>query len=222
MPNWWTDQGLPLPLHLGYFLVNTPLRQYDTLCGKAYKGINRLLYLPFDYEDANNIVLGKTNKYLNAVDRFTNEDRIHVRTQLARAIEFSRLFAGLGFPNEVVFTSVISVPSDPHAFPGGSKWAKSIGETAETHLGNHYALRDRSDLTEFKLLGFDVSLPTPSFHSSLVNPGLADLKELHVPRLNESGLFNEIADAVECMDSSNRLGYSDLPFCILAVHEWTD
>ena len=212
-------QRIPLPFELGYFLVSPTLETRGAERNRNYKGIDRLLYLPFDVDGEVEIAGGRASEYLTILDSFGEVEHGLLRVDLQTATNFSHLFGRLGFPNEVVYSNIVSVPECPEMFPRGHQWPDSLREGLLRRSTNHEKLARQTIRQTSRFSGFDVSLPIHSFHSILVNPGLPEFDETFRPRLNSVGLFSDLTDAEQCMDAANYIAYSDLPFCVLAVYD---
>jgi hypothetical protein len=182
-----------------------------------YKGIDRLLRLPLDESDAVEIVSGLRSEYLKALDSLAEVEDSLLRIDLPTAQQFRRIFLRLGFPSDILYVRIVGVPARLEEYRRAYQWPASVREGLARRVANHHHLtRSGAPLLEFH--GFDVSLPVPSFHSALVNPGLPNFEGTFARKLNDAGLFGSFAHAEQCMEASNQMGYSDLPFCVLAIH----
>jgi hypothetical protein len=69
------------------------------------------------------------------------------------------------------------------------------------------------------MMGLDVSLPMPDFHSALFQPGLIRHDAL-TASLNEAGLLGDVEVAAEVMGEANATGYGLSVFAVIGV--WAD
>lgn len=212
-PSWWYETGAALPLDLGYFLAE-PASPMACGVGGAYTGVDRLFVPPFPFaKDA-----GERGEFLpRLVERYWEEEDA-VRTDYEVAARYCRTFLEAGVRVDLIRAVVAVVPDSIKLYPRGDAWPHSISEGLAVSRALQARLADRApSVSDIPLVGYDVSLPIPTFHSALVNPGYPFLTE-YMGFVNEYGLLTERRWAIDLMHEANLMGYSDAPFCVLAIY----
>jgi hypothetical protein len=200
-------------IHLGFFLERTSVSCF-AWPEMAYRGIDRLPYLPTQEEQEQMLSSGKSD-LAKLWDRYweANIDGvINVDGKLARVLQQEFLEWGITF--EVIYGEIVVIPS-LDKYPHRALWSENLESALLHQQDTHQRIRSRPDNIEF--LGFDISHPVPTFHSAILQPGLNNMCP-HLPQqLNSNGLFNTLEEALLVLEKANSLDYGLLPFCILGI-----
>jgi hypothetical protein len=67
--------------------------------------------------------------------------------------------------------------------------------------------------------GYDISQPFPTFHSAICQPGIFSPSEDFASILNDSGLFDQLENALLHRATADEAHYGAFPFSVLGI--WT-
>lgn len=204
--------AFPLPLRMGYFLLE-PAGSRSRYHG--YRGINRLPSYPYfgELEHAH-VIEGRPVAFDQPWEEyFDAEDSAELHTNLAIVTRLQREFSSQGVALDVVYIEVAHVPERLDSYSKAAIWAASLERFVLRWRPVHEQLAGPTDHSVF--LGFDVSLPEPTFHSFLLHS--LDEDERGALPLNDNGLLPNLNDAMRVLDMANELGYSDSPHCIQGI-----
>jgi hypothetical protein len=197
-----TTEAFPIPFRLGYFLESRSAKCFDRRIPK-YRGVDRLRFWP-DFESVRHDEL----RNLWAEVWKAHESR-NLNTNPDHALSFAQSLEPYGVELDVVYVEICFVPGrDTNLLP------ESFRTGMATWLQIHEVI-ERPRSAEF--LGYDVSLPFPSFHSAICQPGLSQANSEVGLRLNSVGLFDTVDAALPYVDEANCLEYAAFPFCLLGV-----
>jgi hypothetical protein len=180
------------------------------LSGRLYRGIDRLPFVPDPLTNTAEPAASVWNQYLDAW-----EDGLLPR-DLKIARRAGRQLQGVGAPVEALFAEVAILPSEARSPMPGSVDAQrrpSLDWLRTRCAGIPGPDRDLS------MIGLDVSVPLPDFHSAIFQPGLVR-KDSLVASLNEAVLIGDIEVAAEVMGEANASGYGLSLFAVIGV--WAD
>lgn len=204
------------PVRLGFFLESHGVTCFNwpTI---PYRGIDRLPHIPSPEEDDGLRSAGRGG-LVDLWERYWNaSDGEELRLNLSLAQELQQMFLGQRVELDIVYSEIAFIPGDLEAYPRGSLWLDNLTFVLSQIQGVHNRLLKRPD--NLQLLGFDISLPVPSFHSAIYQPGLHRRHARLPDYLNRFGLFADLNTALRFLSMANEMDYGALPFCILGIWE---
>ncbi len=201
-------------IRLGFFLERS-----SVTCSRwpevAYRGIDRLPYLPIPEEQERLLSSGRSElaQLWDIYWEASIDGKINVDGRLAT--ELQRRFLAWGITLEVIYGEIVVIPSNLDKYPHGALWSENLNSALVHRHDSHDSLGSRPGNIDF--LGFDISHPVPTFHSAISQPGLNDNCPNLPEHLNKNGLFDTLEEALPFLSEANSLDYGLLPFCILGV-----
>jgi hypothetical protein len=203
---------------LGFYLERTGV-SLPYCPEKAYRGIDRLPYIPgLEEEPGLFLKNGVKTASTRIWERYTDAvDDMKLHSNLSLALTLQREFLSIGLKLEVVYSEIILIPNDLQRYRHGGLWSENFNAMLPLLNWMHDAIGERPDA--FRLLGYDLSQLMASFHSAIFQPGLHNNTSKLDEQLNGEGLFDDLDTASRFLCSANEMDYGTLPFLVMGVWE---
>ncbi len=214
---------LGFPVRLGWIALAAQRDQHAHGSTVTYQGVERL-YSSADPREVERELRGPRAAWAAAWKRYWELDLDQVSDDYAVVAETCLAFVRVGVRVEPVFFRLEWAPSADELSDVGKKLLAELEDCLRSMV-KPARRSDRAMDEGLRFLGFDATLPIPSFHSLIQNPGL-DREVPDFPlALNGHGLLDSFDTAREWCRLANRWDYTNGPFCVVAVYDspaWED
>jgi hypothetical protein len=193
-----SDPKPEAPVRLGYMLARVDV-DLPWLPGTCYRGVDREPFVPESY--VMDLIDHRDTAEFRALHPYFEawEDGM-LRRDIAVADEHQGRLQAFGVATEVIWAEAVVVRRH---------WAPTADRPVAINRANALRYMDRCAAgvgvvdAEFEAIGFDVSPPTPSFHSAIYQPGPGGDKDEFRESINGAGLISRQEVAVELMERAN-------------------
>ncbi len=196
------------PFRLGYHLQSS--RSPWAREGQpSYRGVDRFLAISdYDPETASD-TSSPWGRYYAALDSMELHFDRRTLERAAGGLE------AIGVQVEATYVEVLAVGDIPSDCGVAAIWSEQLADVWKhwdvVHRGFSCAPQGITPM------GFDVSIPVPTWHSALIHPGLDRLRPSFPSTLNVNGLCSSVSDAIVLASLANTLEYGLFPSCVLSV-----
>ena len=206
------DREGTAPVRLGYMLARVGV-ELDWRPGTCYRGIDREPFVPESYV-MDLVYKRETAEFQTLHPYFEAWEDGTLRRELAVADERQRRLQAFGVRTEVIYVEALAVKRH---WPPTSDRALAINRVNAVRYIDRCAEGVGVVEAKFVPIGFDVSWPTPSFHSAIYQPGPGGDKDRFSGSVNGAGLISRQDAAVELMERANSSGYGLGNFAVIRV-----
>ncbi len=199
---------LVLPLRLGFFLELRNVTFQDM--PGHYRGVDRLWFTPELDDDGT--IPNVSDELREIWERYFDANfQSGSYLDLAVAQGLASALAQHGVHLEVICVEILGAPGSVKDYAGEKRIRQFAGYEAKVHDSVSKVIN------HMEFLGYDVSLPFPSFHSAIFQPGLDKASISLSATLNDNGLIGDAEVAALVCGQANLMDYGPRPFCVLGV-----